>query len=110
MAELQVINNICPTDYADVLTVDGSEMGIDGMRFGLVPSWAKGTKVEVGKQFGHTFNASCESIFELASFRGHILRQRCLIPVRGGMSGLTEPLPTSLPYQAALSGGFYANI
>jgi putative SOS response-associated peptidase YedK len=37
----------------------------------------------VGKKFGHTFNARCESIFQLASFRSPILRQRCLIPVRG---------------------------
>jgi|GEM_PF-169080 len=82
-AEVQVINNICPTDYADVLTFAGGEVGIDRMRFGLVPGWAKGTKAEVGKKFVHTFNARCESIFELVSFRGPIMRQRCLIPVRG---------------------------
>ncbi len=56
------INNICPTDYADVLTFAGGELGIDRMRFGLVPGWAKGTKAEVGKKFVHTFNARCESI------------------------------------------------
>lgn len=82
-ADMQVLNNICPTDYADVLTMEGGEIGTERMRFGLIPGWAKGTKAEVGKKFGHTFNARCESIFELASFRGPILRQRCLIPVRG---------------------------
>lgn len=49
-SEVQVINNICPTDYAEVLTVADGEIGIDRMRFGLVPSWAKGTKAEVGKE------------------------------------------------------------
>ena len=82
-AEPQVIHNICPTDYADVLTMQADEIGMERMRFGLVPSWAKGSKREVAKKFGLTFNARCESIFELASYRGPILRQRCLIPVRG---------------------------
>lgn len=82
-AEVQVINNICPTDYADVLTMQNDEIGIERMRFGLVPSWAKGNKAEVAKKFALTFNARCESVFELASYRGAILRQRCLIPVRG---------------------------
>lgn len=82
-SEMSVIHNICPTDYADVLTMQADEIGIERMRFGLVPSWAKGSKREVAKKFGLTFNARCESIFELASFRGPILRQRCLIPVQG---------------------------
>ena len=81
--EVQVINNICPTDYADVLTMQTAEIGIERMRFGLVPGWAKGSKADVAKKFALTFNARCESIFELASYRGPILRQRCLIPVRG---------------------------
>lgn len=82
-AGLQALNNICPTDYADVLTMQAGEMGVERMRFGLVPSWAKGSKKEVAKKFVHTFNARCESVFDLASYRGPILRQRCLIPVRG---------------------------
>lgn len=82
-SEVPVIHNICPTDYADVLTLQADEIGIERMRFGLVPSWAKGSKKEVAKKFGLTFNARCESIFELASYRGPILRQRCLIPVQG---------------------------
>ncbi|MCX6847509.1 MAG: SOS response-associated peptidase [Verrucomicrobia bacterium] len=81
--EVPVIHNICPTDYADVLTMQADEIGIERMRFGLVPSWAKGSKKEVAKKFGLTFNARCESIFDLASYRGPILGQRCLIPVQG---------------------------
>jgi putative SOS response-associated peptidase YedK len=53
------------------------------MRFGLIPAWAKGSKAEVSRKFLHTFNARCESVFELASYRGPVLRQRCLVPVRG---------------------------
>lgn len=82
-SEVRVLHNICPTDYADVLTVQAGETGIRRMRFGLVPGWARGSKAEVAKKFSHTFNARCESLFDLASFRGPILRQRCIIPVRG---------------------------
>ncbi len=82
-AGIHVLNNLCPTDYADVLTLTAGEMGIERMRFGLVPAWAKGNKTEVAKKFAHTFNARCESIFDLASYRTAILQRRCLIPVRG---------------------------
>lgn len=92
-AETQVVNNICPTDYADVITIQAGEFGIERMRFGLVPSWAKGNKKDVAKKFGLTFNARSESIFELASYRGPILRQRCLIPVRGWHEWPTRTTP-----------------
>jgi putative SOS response-associated peptidase YedK len=82
-ADVQVINNICPTDYADVFTLESGELNLERMRFGLIPSWAKGSKAEVAKKFSFTFNARCESVFDLASYHGPILRQRCLIPVRG---------------------------
>ena len=82
-ADTYIAHNICPTDYADVLTQENGEFGIERMRFGLIPSWAKGSMAEVSKKFLHTFNARCESVFELASYRGPILKQRCLIPVRG---------------------------
>jgi putative SOS response-associated peptidase YedK len=82
-AAVQVVNNICPTDYADVVTRSGGDAGFERMRFGLIPAWAKGSKAEVSKKFLHTFNARCESVFDLASYRGPILKQRCLIPVRG---------------------------
>jgi putative SOS response-associated peptidase YedK len=75
--------NICPTDYADVLLVDGGELVMERMRFGLIPAWARGGKREVERKFGFTFNARCESVFELASFRAAILQRRCLVPVSG---------------------------
>ncbi len=82
-ADVPVINNICPTDYADVLTMQSDEIGVERMRFGLIPQWAKGGKAEVWKKFMLTFNARCETVFELASYRLPVRQQRCLIPVRG---------------------------
>lgn len=81
---VQVLHNICPTDYADAFHLDArNELVLERMRFGLLPAWARGCKAEVGKKFLHTFNARCESVFDLASFRLPILQRRCLIPVRG---------------------------
>ena len=82
-AARQVVLNICPTDYADVLTSAEDGVGVERMRFGLVPFWAKGPKEEVWKKFARTFNARCETVFELASYRGVIKRRRCIVPVRG---------------------------
>jgi putative SOS response-associated peptidase YedK len=81
---VQVLHNICPTDYADAFHLDArDELVLERMRFGLLPAWARGGKAEVSKKFLHTFNARCESVFDLASFRLPILHRRCLIPVRG---------------------------
>lgn len=81
---VQVLHNICPTDYADAFHLDArGEVVLERMRFGLLPAWARGSKAEVAKKFLHTFNARCESVFDLASFRMPILQRRCLIPVRG---------------------------
>lgn len=41
-SEAQVIHNICPKDNADVLTMEADEVGIERMRFALMPTWAKG--------------------------------------------------------------------
>ena len=36
-SEVQVIYNICPTDYADVLTMATGEVGVERMRFVMRP-------------------------------------------------------------------------
>ncbi len=41
-ADVPVVNYICPTDYADVLTMESGELGVERMRFGLIPQCAKG--------------------------------------------------------------------
>jgi putative SOS response-associated peptidase YedK len=82
-SEVPVVNNICPTDYADVLTMQADELNLERMRFGLIPQWAKGSKAAVWRKFMLTFNARCETVFDLASYRLPVRQQRCLIPVRG---------------------------
>ena len=76
--------NLCPTDYADVLTFDEEDsLEARRMRFGLIPHWARGGKAEVWRKFMMTFNARCETVFELASYRQPVRQRRCLVPVRG---------------------------
>jgi len=82
-SEVAVVNNICPTDDADVLTLRDDEWEVERMRFGLIPGWAKGGQKEVWKKFMRTFNARSETVFGLASYRQPIRRTRCLIPMRG---------------------------
>jgi len=63
--------------------MNAGEVLMERMRFGLVPSWAKAPKADIEKKFRLTFNARCETVFDLASYRVPIMRQRCLVPVRG---------------------------
>lgn len=75
--------NICPSDYGDSIRLEDGALVLERMRFGLMPSWAKGQKAEVWRKFMVTFNARCESVFDLPSYRQPIRSQRCLVPVRG---------------------------
>ena len=52
------------------------------MNWGLIPSWIK-SKEEADKIKTQTLNARSETAFEKPSFRGSMLRQRCLIPADG---------------------------
>lgn len=82
--EPRPIHNLCPTDMAQVLRLDeDGELIEEPMRFGLLPAWARGDLAAVSRKFGHTFNARCESVFELASYKAAILQRRALVPVRG---------------------------
>lgn len=83
-AGVEIPHNVCPTDYADaVVGVSGEDLVAERLRFGLIPAWAKGSKAKVARRFGRTFNARCETVFDLASYREAILHRRCLVPVEG---------------------------
>ncbi len=74
--------NVAPTQAAVV--VEGGEGPGErprrgsGARFGLVPSWSKGS--EDGPLM---FNARSETIREKASFRNLVRSRRCVVPVLG---------------------------
>lgn len=68
-----------PTDTVPVVRrrADGTR-ALHGLRWGLVPSWAKG--LEVGAKM---FNARSETLAEKPSFRDALGRRRCLILADG---------------------------
>jgi putative SOS response-associated peptidase YedK len=68
-----------PTDPVPAIRrrADGSR-ALHGLRWGLVPSWAKG--LEVGVKM---FNARAETLAEKPSFRDALGRRRCLILADG---------------------------
>ena len=76
--------NISPSQIAPVLRRDenSGRMVVDGMTWGLIPSWTKqstgGQKIQAGQ-----INARSETAAEKPTFRAAYRRRRCLIPADG---------------------------
>ena len=69
--------NISPGTYNPVV-VRNSPNEVVLMKWGLIPYWANGYKIETG-----FINARSEGILDRASFKKPIRQQRCLIPATG---------------------------
>jgi len=69
--------NIAPGQKCPVITKDKVNY-LEMMKWGLVPAWAKKSKVEFSN-----INARAESITEKVVYRKPFKRQRCLVPVDG---------------------------
>ncbi|MBK7141437.1 MAG: SOS response-associated peptidase [bacterium] len=70
--------NISPTQTALVITQSSDGRGLETMRWGLVPFWAKDPSI--GNKM---INARAETLAEKPSFRKSLERKRCLIPADG---------------------------
>ena len=70
--------NVAPTDPLPIVGFNpkAQERGIDVMRWGLVPYWAKDIKVGFAN-----INAKAEGIETKPAFREAFRRRRCLVPV-----------------------------
>ncbi len=66
--------NVAPTHTMPVGTADGLEM----MRWGLIPAWAKDEKMGY-----KLFNTRSETVFEKPMWKGIVKRNRCLVPANG---------------------------
>ncbi len=70
------------------------------MRWGFVPSWAKGEFLEnLAKR--PLINARSETVLEKASFKNAFRRRRCLIPADGFYEWQARPAKTKQPYAIA---------
>jgi putative SOS response-associated peptidase YedK len=70
--------NVAPTDQVPIVRYHPKEghRTLDLMRWGLVPYWAKDTKIGFS-----TINAMAETVDTKPVFREAFLRRRCLVPV-----------------------------
>lgn len=79
LASLTEKYNLCPTQRIAMILGDGDQMEVRKMRWGLIPSWAKDTKMTFS-----TINARIETVAEKPSFRAAWKKpRRCLVPMQG---------------------------
>jgi putative SOS response-associated peptidase YedK len=71
--------NLAPTQTAAVLArnADG-QLEVKGLKWGLVPSWAKDTKIASAG-----INARFETVAEKPMFRTAFKKRRCIVPMNG---------------------------
>ena len=72
--DLQPSYNVAPTQTMPVVTEEGVQL----MRWGLIPKWAKDKKIGY-----RLINARSETIFDKPVWRSVITRKRCLVPANG---------------------------
>ncbi len=90
--------NIAPTQ--EVLTVVGGETRRAGfMRWGLIPHWAKDTKI--GRRM---INARAETVAEKPAFRDALRRRRCLV-LADGFYEWQKSGGTKRPMRVAMRSG-----
>ncbi|MFC2953758.1 SOS response-associated peptidase [Marinicaulis aureus] len=90
--------NICPTQPVATIHIGprrAREYSL--MRWGFVPSWAKGEFLEnLAKR--PLINARSETVHEKASFKNAFRRRRCLIPADGFYEWQARPAKAKQPY------------
>ena len=68
--------NIAPTDFQPIVRLDrDGQRELTVMRWGLVPYWAKDSKIGFS-----TINAKSETVTTSPTFREAMKRRRCLVP------------------------------
>lgn len=86
--------NTAPTQVAPVLKLEADRRVIVcPMRWGLVPSWSKDPAV--GSKM---INARSETITEKPSFKGLVLRHRCVVPMNGFYEWDRHDQKAKVPY------------
>jgi len=84
--------NIAPTDRVPVIREREQARTLDLLRWGLVPFWAKESKVGV-----RMINARSETIQEKGSFKHAFAKRRCIIPADGFYEWTTIAAPEPQP-------------
>ena len=92
--------NVAPTqNVLSIIRKDNSNV-LTGLHWGLVPFWAKDTKIGY-----RMINARAETVASKPAFRNAFKKRRCLIPADGfyewkGKAGKKQPMYITLPDEA----------
>lgn len=100
--------NRAPTQRGWVLVADGEGAAAREMRWGLLPPWAKDTRLAY-----KTINARLETAAEKPTFRSSWKQRRCLIPSSGYYEWMKLDARTKQPYFIHLQDApvmFYAGL
>src|SRR5690348_13825153 len=76
--DYKVRYNIAPTQSALVVRDTGDDRELQLMRWGLIPHWAKDTKIG-----GRLINARAETVSEKPMFRSAYHARRLIVPASG---------------------------
>jgi putative SOS response-associated peptidase YedK len=86
--DFEIVQRSLPSMESAVLVVDQGCLKLVKMRFSLVPSWSKESKVKFA-----THNARIESVQEKPTWKKPFLSQHCAVPLTGFFeSAYTGPL------------------
>ncbi|GBF37189.1 hypothetical protein LPTSP1_01670 [Leptospira johnsonii] len=80
--------NITLTDKADIILKPGIDYTVEDAVFWLINEGAASYKEAM--QYS-TFNAKCETIFDLKSFKNRIYNMRCIVPVDAFYEAMGKP-------------------
>jgi putative SOS response-associated peptidase YedK len=78
LPELHPRYNVVPTQSIPIVREEGGKRRFALARWGLIPHWAKDTKIGY-----HTINARAETVASKPAFRNAFKSRRCLIPADG---------------------------
>lgn len=97
--------NIAPTTEIDMIVLTEAGRELRKARWGLIPSWFKGTSP---KEFKFaTFNARIEDFDTKASFKSAYKSRRCIIPASGFFEWTGEKGDKIPHYFTAADGGLF---
>ncbi len=89
--------NIAPTQEILALISEGQSRILQNLRWGLIPHWAKDSKIAQ-----KLINARAETLWEKPSFRDAVRRRRCLIIADGFYEWRQTPQGKKIPVYVRL--------
>jgi len=90
--------NVAPTDFQPIVRLDhDGQRELTVMRWGLIPCWAKDSKIEFS-----TINAKSETVTTSPTFREAMKRRRCLVPAEWFYEWQKTDAKTKQPYAIAM--------